>query len=222
MCRICAGIALGVVVAGAAAIGPAKAADCGAEVSAAFEKQRKSKGFRTSSLDGGAQGLVAVQVDYVPPDRMHQIVRHPNHPEPIETIAIGRWAWATMGGGWEELQPQFAQSVTAHTRQALVEPLPQAGVFECLGKVAFEGQEYLGYRSAEAPAVAPPDRGPGAAASPAAPAGPLVRTIYVDPASGLPMLNVVGDGKAGTTPVYKAVYSYPGDIKIESPIGEPK
>lgn len=221
MCKLCAALAVGVIGAGLTFAAPAKAADCAAEVTAAFEKQRKAKGYRTTSLDQSPQGLVSVQIDYAAPDRMHQTVRHPNHAEPIETIAIGRWAWATMGGGWEELQPQFAQSVTAHVRDALVAPLPEVKGFSCLGKVSFEGKEYVAYRSSEAPPVTPPDRGPGAA-TPAAASAVLVRTVYVDPANGLPMFNVVADAKPGSEPVFKAAFSYPDDIKIDAPIGEAK
>lgn len=201
---------------------PAGAVDCTAEVTAAFERQRKAKAFRMSVETKGDQGTVAMQVDYVPPDRMHQIVRHPSHPEPLETIAIGRWAWGTMGGGWEELQPQFAQAVTAHMRQTLVEPLPQSGSFECLGKVSYEGRDYVAFRSVEGSqgTTQAPDRGPGA--RPASAAGSLVRTVYVDAASGLPMLNVVGEEIPAAVPVFKGVFSYPDGIKIEAPIGEPE
>lgn len=216
-------------LAGAATISaqPAWAKDCAADVTAAFEKQRKTKAFRMRAETKGDAGPVTMQVDYVPPDRMHQTVRHPNHPEPIETIAIGRWAWGTMGGGWEELQPQFAQSVTAHMREALVEPLKVGGAFECLGTVTFEGQPYLAYRSSDrsggdgsASAASPPDRGPGA--QPASAPAALVRTVYVDAATGLPMFNVVAEARPGVDPVFKGAFSYPAELKIDAPIGEPK
>ncbi len=224
MCRICAAVGLGVLVAGVAIAGPVKAADCAAEVTAAFEKQRKTKAFRMSAETKGDQGPVAMQVDYVPPDRMHQTVRHPSHKEPLETIAIGRWAWGTMGGGWEELQPQFAQAVVAHMRQTLVDPLQSPAAFTCLGKLSYDGKDYVAYRSedgAASGAAQPPDKGPGAAAANPASAA-LVRTVYVDPASGLPMFNVVAETKPGADPVFKAVFSYPADLKIDAPLGEPK
>lgn len=211
-----------VLALGLAAAHPVVAADCASEVTAAFERQRKTKAFRMIAETKGDQGPVTMQVDYVPPDRMHQSVRHPSHPEPLETIAIGRWAWGTMGGGWEELQPQFAQAVTAHMRQTLVDPPQHSGSFECLGKVTHEGREYVAFRSAdggERKADAP-DRGPGA--QPAAAAAALVRTVYVDPATGLPMLNVVSEMRPGSEPVFKGVFSYPEDVKIEAPIGEPE
>lgn len=194
----------------AVATAPVFAADCGAEVAAAFEKQRKTPAFRMISDTKGDQGPVKMQVDYVPPDRMHQTVTHPSHSAPLETIAIGRWAWGTMGAGWEELQPQFAQSVTAFTKQTLVDPLPSDATFECLGKVTFEGKDYVGYRS----------KG-GADAAAAGGASSLARTVYVDPATGLPMLNVVADVKPGAEPLFKGIFSYPADLKIEAPLGDP-
>jgi len=183
------------------------AADCSGDVTAAFEKQRKTPAFRMVAESPSDQGPVRMQIDYVPPDRMYQSVQHPSHPKPVETIAIGRWAWGTMGGGWEELQPQFAQSVTAHLRQAMVEPLKQAGQFDCLGTTSFEGKEYVGFRSK------PEDGAQGEM---------LVRTVYVDPASGLPMLNIVAEAKPGANPVFKGVFTYPSDLKIEAPIGPPE
>lgn len=198
------------LLAGAAVPSLAAAQDCAAEVTAAFEKQRTSRAFRMVADTKGDPGPVKLQIDYVTPDRMYQSVRHPSHPEPIETIAIGRWAWGTMGGGWEELQPQFAQSVTAHVRQALAEPIKQSGPFDCLGKVVLDGKEYVGYRSKDAGA-------PAAAGDPPI----LHRTVYVDPVSGLPMLNIVAERKDGAEPVFKGVFSYPTDIKVEAPIGDP-
>jgi len=221
--RFTGAVAAATVGALAVLTAPAVAADCSADVAAASERQRKTPAFRMVAETKGDQGPVRMQIDYVPPDRMYQSVTHPSHPAPVETIAIGRWAWGTMGGGWEELKPQFAQSVTSFMRQALVEPLKEAGKFDCLGTQSIDGKDYVAFRSADAaPSAAPPDRGPGAAATAAATAAvPLARTVYVDPATGLPMLNVVAEAKPGAEPVFKGVFSYPTDLKIDAPIGDP-
>ena len=78
-------------------------------------------------------GKTKVTIDYALPDKMHQTVVAPGQPAPLETIAVSRWAWGNQGGGWEELQPQFAQSVTASVHTALAEPieLPKGSVIEC-------------------------------------------------------------------------------------------
>lgn len=190
----------------------AAAQDCRAAVEAAFAKQRATKGFRMESETKSPQGPTRMRIDYQMPDRMYQRVEAPGHAAPVETIAIAKWAWGTMGGGWEELQPQFAQSITAHLRETLVNPPPITVAFTCLGKVALDGKDYLGYRTEAAPAAA-------AGAGAGAPA--LARTVYVDEATGLPMRNVVARLDGGEPPVFDGHYSYPDDLKIEAPIGDP-
>lgn len=196
------------------AAGPALA-DCRSEVETAFEKQRMSvPGYRVladQAQDSG--GKVEITIDYMHPDRMYQKVVAPNERAPIETIAVGKWAWGNMGGGWEELQPQFAQSVTAHARTTLTEPVKTAGEFDCLGKVTVDGREYIGYRSK--PVETPPDRGvAGGGEQPV-----VMRTVYIDPATGLPALNTIAEKGKEDKPWVRSVYSYPKDILVEAPVG---
>lgn len=188
------------------------AADCKAEVEAAFEKQRMhAPGYHVATEQYQDIGTVKVSLDYMLPDRMYQGIQAPHEKAPIETIAVARWAWGNMGGGWEELQPQFAQAVTAHVAAALGAPAKAEGSFECLGKQAFEGREFVAYRSSSEAAAA------GAAGAAAKPQ-PVARTIYVDPATGLPAANVVGDAKEGGKLWAKSEYSYPADLKVEAPV----
>lgn len=204
MSRLVSALAFALATTPLALATAAAAADCKAEVLAAFEKQRQTKAFRSYSESPGEKGPIKVTVDYMPPAKMHQTVVTPDHPAPIETIAIQRWAWATMGGGWEELQPQFSQSAVAAMKDVLVEPLKDPGDMTCLGKVTYDGKEYLGYENV------------GKAGDAGQPQ--LKRTVYIDPATGLPAVNVVSDTKDGAAPVYKGVYSYPDDIAIDSPL----
>lgn len=197
---------------------PARAADeCRAAVETAFDKQRATPtGYRFAAAVPGDQGATRMTIDYLPPDRMYQKVEAPGHSKPVETIAIQRWAWGTMGGGWEELQPQFAQSIISHVRETLINPPKITASFTCLGKVKLGEKDYLAYRADQPNSQA--------AADPNAPQ--LARTIYVDESTGLPAANIVArvDGKDG--PVFEGRYSYPTDIAIEAPIGgyaiEPK
>lgn len=189
--------------------GAVMAADCRAEVEAAFEKQRThAPGYHVDAEQYQDIGTVKVTLDYMLPDRMYQGIRAPNEPAPIETIAVARWAWSTMGAGWEELQPQFAQSVTAHVSETLGQPAKAPGEYECLGKSTVDGRELIGYRS-----------------RPVAPAGgtdaqqQVARTVYVDPATGLPTINVVADSKAGGKVWARSLFSYPADLKVEAPVG---
>ncbi len=201
------------IAVGALALLPAgaDAQDCRAAVEAAFAKQRAQKGFRFVAEMPAPEGVTRMTIDYVLPDRMHQKVEAPGQPAPVETIAIGRWAWGTQGGGWEELQPHFAQSIVAHVSEALVNPPKMTATFDCLGTVKRDGADLTGYRSGGAP---PSTAEPGAK--------PLARTIFVDPASGLPVRNVVEHADGSSAPVFDGRYTYPADMKIEAPIGEPK
>ncbi len=189
--------------------------DCSEAVVQAFGKQHAAKAYRFAAAMPSEAGVTRMTIDYVRPDRMHQKVEAPGQPAPVETIAIGRWAWGTQGGGWEELQPQFAQSVVAHVHEALIAPPKLTGTFACLGKTSLDGAEVLAYRTV-ARASAP--------AEGSAPAEPeLTRTILVDPASGLPVGNVVAEGGAeGKPAVFDGRYSYPENLVIEAPIGAPK
>lgn len=200
------------------ASGPALAnEDCSKEVAAAFEKQRLSPGYQVVIKQPGPEGDITITRLLQQPDRMHNKVEAPGQPAPLETIAIGRWAWANQGGGWQELWPQFAQSVTSDVATALGQPVAIADAFTCAGKVGFEGKEFVAYRTAAR--LAEPAKPPG-------PENPLLaRTVLVDPASGLPVYNLVGQPPEGAQPppaaVMRTVYSYPADLKIEAPDAVP-
>ncbi|MGQ0456169.1 MAG: hypothetical protein ACT4OU_03800 [Hyphomicrobium sp.] len=187
--------------------GPALAADCAADVAAAFEKQRNSKAFRVAMTQPTAEGPVQMTVDYIPPDRMLQTVVGANMPGEQQTILVGDRAFAGSGGAFEELLPQFSQSVIAEARAAMGPPAAGLGAFECLGKSSLEGKEYLAYRTFDADAA---KNAPDA----------IARTIYVEPESGLPAFNVVAK-RSGGEPVLKATYSYPTDIEIVAPMNAP-
>lgn len=192
-----------------AGAGIARAADCKAELEAAFEKQRThAPGYHVDTEQYQDTGIVKVALDYALPDRMYQSIKPADDKNAIETIAVARWAWGNMGGGWEELQPQFAQAVSADVAATLGQPVKASGAFECLGKIAYEGHDYLGYRST-----------PSAPAQPEPAKADVARTVYVDPATGLPVVNLVGEVKAGGKLWAKSVFSYPASIAIEAPVG---
>lgn len=200
----------GPLVAGPLAAGAAQAADCKAEVEAAFEKQRThAPGYHIDAEQYQDIGTVKITLDYMLPDRMYQAIQPPNDKNAVETIAVSRWAWGNMGAGWEELQPQFAQAVSAHVAETLGQPAKAGGTFECLGKVTLDGRELIGYRSSVAEQQAAQ---PGSADL-------VARTVYVDPATGLPAVNVVGDAKEGGKVWARSVFSYPATLQVEAPAG---
>jgi hypothetical protein len=194
------------------AVTPALAQDCAKEVQAAFEKQRLSPAYRVLSKQPSPRGEIQTTTEFLRPDRMYNKVIVPGEPAALETIAIGRWAWASHGGGFQELQPQFAQSVTFDVSATLNTPIATAEPFTCLGKQTRDGKELLGYQSE-------PKASPG---KPVGPDNPLIaRKVFIDPATGLPVLNVVAEAKADAPALVSAAYSYPTDLKIEAPDAVP-
>jgi hypothetical protein len=188
--------------------GPVLSADtsCQDEVAAAFTKQRASRAFSMESVLKSGNGPVTITVEYLPPDRMRQRIVAPGQATPLETVLVGMRAWSRQGGAWEELMPAIAHTIIAQVREAVVEPPKTVANFSCIDKVTIDGKEYLAYRSVEAS---------GGEAKGSVITKPVHRTIYVDPDSGLPAVNIVSEDAADAEPIFKAVYSYPTDLVIE-------
>ena len=203
-------VATAILIAAFAA--PAFAGDCAKELQAAFEKQRAQPGYRIVTKQPHERGEVETTREYLAPDKMYNKVIVPGEPAPLETIAIGKWAWANQGGGWQELQPQFAQTVTFDVTATLTTPTEVKDPFTCLGKVTRDGRDYTGYRNE-------PKSGSDKPADPANP--PLVRTVFVDPATGLPVLNMVSEAKPDAPALISTAYTYPVDITIVAPDAMP-
>jgi hypothetical protein len=190
----------------AVSAGPAlSAGSCKDEVAAAFTKQRASHAFSMAADVRGESGAVKITVEYIPPDRMRQTIIAPNQ-RPLETVLVGTRAWSRQGGGWEELMPAVAQTIIAQVRQAAVDPPKEVGEFECVDKATIDGKEYLAYRSVEAH---------GGEAKGSTVSRPVHRTIYVDPKTGLPAMNIVMEDEPDAVPLFHGVYAYPADLKIE-------
>jgi hypothetical protein len=199
-----------VVAVALAAASPASAAgtDCSADVLAAVRKQLSLKAFRVEFSQPTAEGEAHMRIDYMPPLRMLQTVTSPAMPGEQQTMLVENRAFAGSGGSFEELQPQFTQSIIAEVAEALARPSKLEG-YECLGTVKFENQDLLGYRF-EDRTNASKD-----------PSNIIARTIYVDPATGLPAYNVIGPVADGAKPLREVKYSYPTDIEIVAPANAP-
>ena len=201
----------GLVLFALAAFAPnAFAEDCTKDVLASFEKQRTSKAFRVAMTQPTAEGPADMTVDYLPPNRMLQSVKSAAMVGVQHTMLVGDKAYAGTDEAYEELLPQFTQSIFAEVKAAVSAPPANIGTFECMGKAQFDGKELVAYRSAdkEAPAGTKPE-------------DILARTIYIDPTSGLPAYNVIAAVGGKTDPVMKVTYSYPADVVIEAPVGAP-
>ncbi len=187
---------------------PALADDkCRAEVDAAFVKQRAAPQFRTVATMQTPNGPLVRTIDFVAPDSLYSKIVAPSEDAPVETIGIGKWAWANTEGGWEEQPPHLAQMVTSE-REAYKQAPKAASDFSCLGKTSYDGKEMLGYVTAPARDTDGQE---------------VVTTIYVAPDSGLPAAYVVKGVKAGQEPAkFVSVYSYGKDIVIAPPTAMPE
>ena len=206
---ILAGVALLV-----AASGIAEAA-CKDEVAAALERQRKASSFRMQTTMLSQDGPVSMTVDYVLPDRMHQFVTVLKDPKPVETVLIGKQAWSRQGDGpWQMLQQETANQLAEQMKDTVSEDGAKLGDFECLGKQAVAGKDFLAYQGENEDPNQKKD--PAAQNLPKEPDRPI-RIIYVDPTTGLPMRSVFGRANKLEKPIFEATYSYPIDIKVEAP-----
>jgi hypothetical protein len=203
MHRLLAASLIAVVV----SAGPATSAgaSCKEQVAEAFIKQRNSHAFSMAAELKGESGPVQLTVEYIPPDRMRQTIDVPNQ-TPLETVLVGTRAWSRQGAAWEELMPAIAQTIIAQVHDAVVEPPKDVGEFECIDKATIDGKQYLAYRSVE--------KG-GADAKGSTVTRPVHRTIYVDPETGLPAINIVAEETPGAVPLFKGTYAYPADLVIE-------
>jgi hypothetical protein len=188
---------------------PAFAGDCTKDVAAAFTKQHNAKAFRVDFDQPTAQGAVHVRVDYMPPDRMLQTVSSPIMPAPQQIMLVGNRAFSGTAGSFEELQPQFVQSIAVEVKSALALPSANLGLFECVGNAKLDDRDLVAYR------IGPKDK------AALEPAKRVARTIYVDPKSGLPAFNVISSEAEGGKPILKVAYSYPADIDIVAPADAP-
>lgn len=177
----------------------ASACDGKTDVEAAFTSQHKQP-WRTETTSKSDTGIAQSQTfDYQPPDRMYRKVTSGD--ESVETIAIGKTAWTNVKGGWEEMKAELAHLVTSHIKSA-VAPAAVSVEFKCLGTVTYEGKSYLGYQTV-------PETVEGKT---------LARTILLEPETKRPAFNVIAAPDLSGEPLMKEAYSYPADIKIESPL----
>lgn len=189
---------------------PAYAAgtDCSADVLTAIRKQLSLKAFRVEFSQETAEGEAHMRIDYMPPLRMLQTVTSPAMPGEQQTMLVNNRAFSGSGGSFEELQPQFTQSIIAEVAEALARPSKLEG-YDCLGTVKYENQDLVGYRF-EDKTHPQTDR-----------AKTVTRTIYVDPKTGLPAYNVIATLAENAKPLREVKYSYPTDINIVAPQNAP-
>ena len=178
---------------------------CKGELEAAFNKQASIPKLRTvisNPIQGGMAGTVERTVEVVRPDKVYSRVKSTAEEGLAETIVIGAYAWSNSGMGWDEVKPNIAKVMSLDVIEMMKPPKVGAD-FNCLGKVAYEGKEYLGYKGVPGKSEDGTD---------------LETTVYVDGATGLPAFNIISAVKGEAPPVLKAAYTYSGDIVVEAPM----
>jgi hypothetical protein len=192
--------------------------DCTKEVFAAVEKQSKQKGFRMETDVISGEGPLKVTMEYILPGRMRQVAVLAVDPKPVETILVEGQAWTNEGG------PNFIPMTFQHTEQ-LIEQMRKAtradpdavGKFECMGLEKIDGKDVRVYKSKPMlPSMKTPD---GKEVETTA-KNEAVRLVYVDAESGLPVKTVLTKEGALDKSLFKEVYSYPPDLKIDPPAKE--
>ena len=195
-------------------------ADCKEEVLSALDKQRKATGFRMETTMVSEQGPVKMLVEYMPPDRMRQVVTVVVSPVPVESILVGGKAWGKDGDTWKPLAADIAAEMVTQLDETLGDDRGTIGTVACLGSTAIDNLELMAYRVENDAQVGPQDRSPDAEAKARAAladeARPL-RMFYIDQKTGLPMRSVFARANKLDKPIFKATYTYPADIKIEAP-----
>jgi hypothetical protein len=211
MYRVLAAAAIGF---GAIASSGAAVADCSSEVALAVQAQGKQKFLRKETNAVSDTGPFKMVVEYQTPDRMRQIVTPLTENKPVEAIVVGDKAWTNNGEGWTEAPAAETQQLTLFMIKSSSQMYQEVGKFECLGAETVDGKQLRVYRGINEDEVETPD---GKKKSGTATKNEAVRLVYLDPESGLPVRSVFAHKDMSDRPIFKELYTYPADIKIEPP-----
>lgn len=184
----------------------ADATDCNAEVESAFAKQRAAGSFRMAANLINERGLVQMSVDYVLPNKLHQVSKALTDPNPSEIILIGNQAWSNNGNGWKVMPDDFAENLRNEMQQAVVDPPKDPVRYTCGIDAELDGRPMKLYEG-----TVPAKKGAHMEGAP-------VRRLYIDPETGLPVRSEVAPQGKPERPFFTAQYTYPETITIEPPV----
>jgi hypothetical protein len=179
---------------------------CRDEVAAALAKLRKSSWFHMATNMITENGPTTMEVDYVLPDKMHQKVTQTLTKTTSEVILVGEKAWGNQGEGWIELPNDITQTLRSQMYDNVIQEQTDVGEYACKGKVQVEGRDALSYKLEEEPTK-----------DSTAPKNEAYRMFFVDATTGLPVGNALLAPGREKSPLFKATYSFPLDMKIEPP-----
>jgi hypothetical protein len=185
---------------------------CQAEAVAAVDKQKDAGQYRMEADMITDAGPVKLKEEYILPSRMRQIVKVATEPQAIEVVVIDSKAWRNAGEGWEPLPPEEVKQLIESRLNTAANSEPETfGRWDCMGKQTVDGREVTAYQGKD---DKPKDVSPG---GPTMPENEAIRIMYVDPATGLPERGIFARKTQLDKPIFKEVYSYPTDLKIEAP-----
>jgi hypothetical protein len=217
--------------------------NCWNAVAAAFERLRTSgRPYRKETILGDHQTLHVIS-EFLPPDRMRMIEIHDTPGDgTVETIQIGSRAWTNKGGSWREFEPTLdaVEMITRtgsvkymYSDQGPTDPAHRHGqpslashTFECLGKVAFKGRMYNGYRESFEAVVSifsgpltekEKEQEEQESLSKSQHMPQTWHTVFVDWPSMLPAWDLIAPESQLDNPRSSTRYSYPDYIWIEPP-----
>lgn len=179
---------------------------CRDEVGQALSKLRKSSWFRMNTTMITEVGPTAMVVDYVLPDRMYQKVTETLTNKTSEVILVGEQAWANQGGGWTELPNGVMNDLRTQLYESVLKEQEHVGNYACKGRVQLDGRDALSYKLEDEPTK-----------DSTAPRNETYRMFYVDAVTGLPIGNSLMSPGREKTPLFKATYTFPLDLKVEPP-----
>ena len=202
----------------------AASADCTREVLQAFTRQSNTDMVRKEMNLIGEQGPFTMTIEYVKPDRMRQVVKVLTEPDkPTETILIGKEAWSrTATNPWQKLDPATTDQIVSFFKSTFAEAPANVGLFEFMGAETEEGQKVRAYKGLEEPKQKTPEQieAEKKGEKPAeTPKNEAVRVVYLDVSTGLPARIIFAREGMLDKPIFKEVYSYPADLKIDKPAG---
>ncbi|MGQ0671688.1 MAG: hypothetical protein ACT4N2_02245 [Hyphomicrobium sp.] len=194
---------------------PVRADDCSSEVLEAVQKQSKQTGYRMETDVISSEGPLKVTMEYVIPGRMRQVAILAADPKPVETILVDGKAWTNEGAGWVPLTFQHAEQLIEQMQKSTKADPAAVGKFECMGTETVDGRQVRTYKSK--PMLPAGMKQPDGKEIETTAENEAVRVVYVDTESGLPTRTTLNRQGALDKPIFKEIYTYPADLKIEPP-----
>ncbi len=190
--------------------------NCSKAVTDAFAKQRGVEKLRMKTTMINQQGLVKMTVDYHLPSRMRQLVTRLGDPAPRETVLVDEKAWTRQGGDWNEVPKAYTEQLVKQVQDSVIEPPKDESFYACEGKDTLDGRAVLKYRGYET--IKTPDEKTKEVRNKVVKRDDApVRLVYIDAETGLPVRNTVATASQLDRPFFKAIFSYPDDLKIDAP-----